>query len=117
MQRAEQQLDRGHKIWNEAGESEEAYNEALRVISEAEAKMASAAEVEKRSSLRPLGTLQQSPAPAPGLFRATPAGITCPSCVPPDKVTTEALPRGCPRFCFCATWVTHAPFAESEPLP
>jgi F-type H+-transporting ATPase subunit epsilon len=45
--RAEQQLDRGEKMWKEAGESEEAYDEALRVISEAEAKMASAAEVEK----------------------------------------------------------------------
>jgi F-type H+-transporting ATPase subunit epsilon len=42
--RAEQQLDRGQKLWKEAGESEEAYDEALRVISEAEAKMASAAE-------------------------------------------------------------------------
>jgi F-type H+-transporting ATPase subunit epsilon len=40
--RAEQQLDRGFKEWNEAGESEEAYNEALRVIAEAEAKIASA---------------------------------------------------------------------------
>ena len=29
-------------MWNEAGESEEAYDEALRVISEAEAKIASA---------------------------------------------------------------------------
>ena len=45
--RAEQQLDRGLKLWKEAGESEAAYTEALRVISEAEAKMASAAEVEK----------------------------------------------------------------------
>jgi F-type H+-transporting ATPase subunit epsilon len=45
--RAEQQLDRGVKMWHAAGESEEAYDEALRVISEAEAKMASAAEVEK----------------------------------------------------------------------
>ncbi|MGD1106820.1 MAG: ATP synthase F1 subunit epsilon [Terracidiphilus sp.] len=45
--RAEQQLDRGHKMWKEAGESEDAYTDALRVISEAEAKMASAAEVEK----------------------------------------------------------------------
>jgi len=34
-------------LWKEAGESEEAYDEALRVISEAEAKMASATEVEK----------------------------------------------------------------------
>jgi F-type H+-transporting ATPase subunit epsilon len=45
VQRAEQQLDRGEKMWKEAGESEDAYTEALRVI--AEAKMASAAEVEK----------------------------------------------------------------------
>ncbi|HTW80588.1 MAG TPA: ATP synthase F1 subunit epsilon [Terracidiphilus sp.] len=42
--RAQQQLDRGNKLWSEAGESEPAYNEALRVISEAEAKLASAAE-------------------------------------------------------------------------
>jgi F-type H+-transporting ATPase subunit epsilon len=42
--RAQQQLDRGHKMWNEAGDSEDAYTEALRVISEAEAKIASAAE-------------------------------------------------------------------------
>ncbi len=41
-QRAEQQLDRGQKMWLEAGDREEAYAEALRVISEAEAKMASA---------------------------------------------------------------------------
>jgi len=40
--RAEQQLDRGLNLWNNAGESEEAYTEALRVISEAEAKIASA---------------------------------------------------------------------------
>lgn len=40
--RAEQQLDRGQKMWREAGESEDAYTEALRVISEAEAKIASA---------------------------------------------------------------------------
>lgn len=45
--RAEQQLDRGLKLWKEAGESEEAYDEALRVISEAEAKISSAAEVGK----------------------------------------------------------------------
>lgn len=45
--RAEQQLDRGVKMWHQAGESEAAYDEALRVISEAEAKMASAAQVEK----------------------------------------------------------------------
>lgn len=42
VKRAEQQLDRGQKEWNEAGESEEAYDEALRVIAEAEAKIASA---------------------------------------------------------------------------
>ena len=42
--RAQQQLDRGHKQWNEAGDSEEAYTEALRVIAEAEAKLATAAE-------------------------------------------------------------------------
>jgi len=44
VQRAEQQLDRGMKMWKEAGESEEAYDEALRVINEAEAKIASAGE-------------------------------------------------------------------------
>jgi F-type H+-transporting ATPase subunit epsilon len=42
--RAQQQLDRGHKEWNEAGESVEAYDKALSVIAEAEAKLASAAE-------------------------------------------------------------------------
>ncbi|MGA2674277.1 MAG: ATP synthase F1 subunit epsilon [Terracidiphilus sp.] len=42
--RAQQQLERGHKQWNEAGDREEAYTEALRVIAEAEAKLASAAE-------------------------------------------------------------------------
>jgi F-type H+-transporting ATPase subunit epsilon len=47
LQRAQQQLDRGQKMWKEAGESEEAYDDALRVIAEAEAKMASAAEVHK----------------------------------------------------------------------
>lgn len=44
VHRAEQQLERGEKMWKEAGESEEAYDEALRVISEAEAKLASAGE-------------------------------------------------------------------------
>ena len=34
-------------MWNEAGESEEAYDEALRVISEAEAKIASASQAAK----------------------------------------------------------------------
>ncbi len=42
--RAEEQLDRGLQMWREAGDSETAYDEALRVIAEAEAKMASAAE-------------------------------------------------------------------------
>lgn len=41
--RAEEQLDRGLKLWKEAGESEAAYDDALRVIAEAEAKLASAA--------------------------------------------------------------------------
>ncbi len=45
--RAEQQLDRGEKMWKEAGESEEAYDEALRVISEAEAKISSAGDTAK----------------------------------------------------------------------
>ncbi|MGH9606545.1 MAG: F0F1 ATP synthase subunit epsilon [Terracidiphilus sp.] len=42
--RAEQQLERGLRMWREAGESPAAYDEALRVISEAEAKIASAVE-------------------------------------------------------------------------
>ena len=42
--RAEQQLARGEKMWKEAGDSEDAYTESLRVISEAEAKIASAHE-------------------------------------------------------------------------
>jgi F-type H+-transporting ATPase subunit epsilon len=42
--RAQQQLERGHKQWSEAGASEEAYDQALRVIAEAEAKLATAAE-------------------------------------------------------------------------
>ena len=41
---AQQELDEGHKMWNEAGDSEEAYTEALHVIAEAEAKLATAAE-------------------------------------------------------------------------
>jgi F-type H+-transporting ATPase subunit epsilon len=44
VKRAQEQLDRGHKEWNEAGDREEAYSEALHVISEAEAKLASATE-------------------------------------------------------------------------
>ena len=42
--RAQQQLDRGQKLWNEAGESEEAYDHALHVINEAEAKLVTAKE-------------------------------------------------------------------------
>lgn len=42
--RAQEQLTRGQKEWDQAGDSEAAYTEALRVISEAEAKLASAAE-------------------------------------------------------------------------
>jgi len=44
VDRAEEQLMRGQKMWNEAAESEEAYAEALHVIAEAEAKLAAAAE-------------------------------------------------------------------------
>jgi F-type H+-transporting ATPase subunit epsilon len=44
VSRAREQLERGHKEWNEAGESEEAYTRALHVIAEAEAKLATAAE-------------------------------------------------------------------------
>jgi len=42
--RANEQLARGHKEWDEAGDRADAYTEALRVIAEAEAKIASAAE-------------------------------------------------------------------------
>jgi len=45
--RAERQLDHGLELWKHAGESEEAYDEALRIISEAEAKIASAGEAIK----------------------------------------------------------------------
>jgi F-type H+-transporting ATPase subunit epsilon len=44
VNRAQQQLDRGLKLWNDAGDSEEAFDHALHVISEAEAKLATAAE-------------------------------------------------------------------------
>src|SRR6185437_9071686 len=44
VRRAEEQLDRGMRMWREAGESETAYDEALHVIAEADAKMASAAQ-------------------------------------------------------------------------
>ena len=42
--RAKDQLERGHKDWREAGDSEEASTEALHVIAEAEAKLATASE-------------------------------------------------------------------------
>jgi F-type H+-transporting ATPase subunit epsilon len=41
--RAQEQLDRGHKLWDEAGEDAEKYDEANHVIAEAESKLASAA--------------------------------------------------------------------------
>lgn len=41
--RAQEQLDRGHKMWNEAGEDAEKYAEANRKIAEAESKLESAA--------------------------------------------------------------------------
>ncbi len=44
VNRAQQQLDRGLQMWNEAGESEQAFDKALQVISEAEAKLATANE-------------------------------------------------------------------------
>jgi F-type H+-transporting ATPase subunit epsilon len=44
VERARQQFDRGEQMWKDAGESAEAYNEALRVIAEAEAKLATAEE-------------------------------------------------------------------------
>lgn len=42
--RAEKQLERGHDEWDKAGESEESYDEALRIIAEAEAKISSASQ-------------------------------------------------------------------------
>jgi len=42
--RAELQLAHGQQLWKEAGESEDAYTDALRVIAEAEAKISSAAD-------------------------------------------------------------------------
>ena len=44
VNRAQQQLDRGLKMWQEAGESAAAYDRALHVIAEAEAKLATAEE-------------------------------------------------------------------------
>lgn len=42
LPRAERELQHGHDMWKQAGDSEEAYNGALQVISDAEAKIASA---------------------------------------------------------------------------
>jgi F-type H+-transporting ATPase subunit epsilon len=42
--RAQQQLDRGLEEWKKAGDSAEAYDKALHVIAEAEAKLATAVE-------------------------------------------------------------------------
>jgi F-type H+-transporting ATPase subunit epsilon len=44
---AKQQLEHGQKLWSEAGDSEEKYTEAERVINEAEAKLASAGSTER----------------------------------------------------------------------
>ena len=41
VERARQQLNHGQELWNQAGDSEEKYTEAERVINEAEAKLAS----------------------------------------------------------------------------
>lgn len=45
--RAERELQHGHELWKQAGDSEEAYDEALEVIAEAEAKIASAGSAPK----------------------------------------------------------------------
>jgi len=44
VNRAQQQLDRGLRMWQEAGDSEDAFDAALHVINEAEAKLATAQE-------------------------------------------------------------------------
>jgi F-type H+-transporting ATPase subunit epsilon len=44
VNRARKQFDHGLELWNQAGDSEEKYDHALHVISEAEAKLASAQE-------------------------------------------------------------------------
>jgi F-type H+-transporting ATPase subunit epsilon len=46
VERARQQLNHGQELWNQAGDSEEKYTEAERVINEAEAKLASAGSAE-----------------------------------------------------------------------
>lgn len=45
--RAERELQHGQELWKQAGDSEEAYDEALEVIAEAEAKIASAGSAPK----------------------------------------------------------------------
>lgn len=42
--RAHKQLDHGLQMWQQAGESEEAYDQALKVIAEAESKLATSTE-------------------------------------------------------------------------
>ena len=42
VDRAKKQLERGYELWHAAGDNAESYEEANRVISEAEAKLASA---------------------------------------------------------------------------
>ena len=78
--RAEQQLDRGEKMWKEAGESEEAYDEALRVISEAEAKILRPAKSIRRTNPESaVPRSAQSPAPGAGLFScARPLAVVIP---------------------------------------
>lgn len=44
VDRARKQLDRGLELWHKAGDSEEAYDQALEVIAEAESKLATAVE-------------------------------------------------------------------------
>jgi F-type H+-transporting ATPase subunit epsilon len=39
---AKQELDEGHKMWNEAGDSEDKYTQANEIIADAESKLASA---------------------------------------------------------------------------
>ncbi len=54
--RAQEQLDRGHKMWNEAGESEEAYDVALHVIAEAKLRLP-----QRRKSTDPCASSQFLP--------------------------------------------------------
>jgi F-type H+-transporting ATPase subunit epsilon len=45
--KAERELQHGHELWKQAGDSEEAYDEALNVIAESEAKISSAGSAPK----------------------------------------------------------------------